>query len=78
MKRRLAMCIILLSMFILRAHADNFVDDEYRYRIDIPEGSVVDHFPHQHSNLRFALPDSSAVFYIFALDVNEIPRGEYA
>lgn len=72
------MCIILLSMFILRAHADNFVDDEYRYRIDIPEGSVVDHFPHQHSNLRFALPDSSAVFYIFALDVNEIPRGEYA
>ena len=71
------MGVSLLSMFICMIHAEVFIDDDYNYRINIPEGSIVNHFPHKNFNLNFILPDSSATFYIYVLDVNEIPHGEY-
>lgn len=58
--------------------AETFKDDEYHYRINVPEGSEMRHNPHERYNLTFSLPDTTATFFVYALDVGEIPRDEMA
>ncbi len=71
-----------LILFVLlgaaSVQAERFADDVFGYRLDVPEGAIVNHYPGENFNLTITLPDSTARITVYALDVDSVPRDQFA
>lgn len=67
---------LIVFLFALHLNAELFKDTEYNYQIEVPDVNAVKHFPHKNHNLTFTNADSTAWFYVYALDVSEEPGDE--
>lgn len=70
--------LLMSAFFTSTIKGETFKDDEYKYKIDLPDGALPHHKPHASLNLVFTLPDSTATFAVYALDVGELPQDELA
>lgn len=75
--KRILFSLLCLLFWTIPFQAEVFKDSDFKYKITIPEGAEVNHYPEQNHNLNFILPDSSAFFYVYALDINQLPKDEY-